>query len=178
MLRRLLTLTFVNIVFGIILVLPTQAHLIAKPKNSTTQARYVSQTANLKHARYVCRHGKHKTQGWHCNAIGWIQKEREASIFILFPPNPSWNNVEYCLAVIIDRETAGTWDWTIYNYSVGPPNGAYGLPQALPKEKMARAGSDYMTNPWTQIKWMRIYVNERYGSACNAKAHHDRYGTY
>lgn len=42
-------------------------------------------------------------------------------------------------------------------------SGAYGIPQALPGSKMASMGSDWKTNPVTQIKWMIDYVNRRYG---------------
>lgn len=42
-------------------------------------------------------------------------------------------------------------------------SGAYGIPQALPKSKLASAGPDWETNPVTQIRWMINYVNERYG---------------
>jgi uncharacterized protein YabE (DUF348 family) len=41
-------------------------------------------------------------------------------------------------------------------------SGAYGIPQALPGNKMASAGADWQTNPVTQIRWMAGYVN-RYG---------------
>lgn len=41
-------------------------------------------------------------------------------------------------------------------------SGAYGIPQALPGNKMASAGSDWQTNPITQIRWMAGYVS-RYG---------------
>lgn len=41
-------------------------------------------------------------------------------------------------------------------------SGAYGIPQALPGNKMASAGDDWQTNPITQIRWMAGYVN-RYG---------------
>ncbi|MBR2725870.1 G5 domain-containing protein [Candidatus Saccharibacteria bacterium] len=41
-------------------------------------------------------------------------------------------------------------------------SGAYGIPQALPGNKMASAGADWQTNPVTQIKWMSGYVS-RYG---------------
>lgn len=47
--------------------------------------------------------------------------------------------------------------------AVNPSSGAYGLPQSLPASKLASAGSDWRTNPITQLKWMRNYVNERYG---------------
>ncbi|MGM9387272.1 transglycosylase SLT domain-containing protein, partial [Streptomyces antibioticus] len=42
-------------------------------------------------------------------------------------------------------------------------SGAYGLVQALPASKMASAGSDWKTNPATQIKWGLDYMNSRYG---------------
>lgn len=41
-------------------------------------------------------------------------------------------------------------------------SGAYGIPQALPGNKMASAGADWETNPVTQIRWMAGYVS-RYG---------------
>ncbi|WP_129309405.1 transglycosylase SLT domain-containing protein [Streptomyces sp. L2] len=43
-------------------------------------------------------------------------------------------------------------------------SGAYGLVQALPGSKMASAGSDWKTNPATQIKWGLDYMKSRYGS--------------
>ncbi|MDT2645879.1 tape measure protein [Enterococcus dongliensis] len=52
--------------------------------------------------------------------------------------------------------------------AVNPGSGAYGLPQSLPASKLASAGSDWRTNPITQLKWMRNYVNERYGGANGA----------
>lgn len=80
-----------------------------------------------------------------------------------------------CLEEIVDRETAGTWSPTVYNYS---GSGAYGLPQALPGHKMASAGADWRTNPVTQIRWARSYVNARYGGSCSALAHHNANGWY
>ncbi|MER5543111.1 aggregation-promoting factor C-terminal-like domain-containing protein [Streptomyces sp. NPDC001118] len=47
-------------------------------------------------------------------------------------------------------------------------SGAYGLVQALPGSKMASAGSDWKTNPATQIKWGLDYMNSRYGSPVKA----------
>ena len=57
----------------------------------------------------------------------------------------------------------------IYRESGCRPNatnsssGAYGIPQALPGNKMAEMGADWQTNPVTQIRWMIKYVNSRYG---------------
>jgi hypothetical protein len=49
-----------------------------------------------------------------------------------------------------------------------PDSEADGIPQANPASKMASAGPDWQTNPYTQVKWMYGYMDERYGGACNA----------
>ena len=54
--------------------------------------------------------------------------------------------------------------------ATNPSSGAYGLPQSLPGNKMVSAGSDWRTNPITQLRWMRDYVNGRYGGANGALA--------
>jgi uncharacterized protein YabE (DUF348 family) len=56
----------------------------------------------------------------------------------------------------------GGWSGvTKYNSS---GSGAYGLCQALPGGKMASAGSDWQTNPITQLRWCDGYATGRYGS--------------
>lgn len=67
-----------------------------------------------------------------------------------------------CFSEIVERESS--WDHTAQNAS----SGAYGLVQALPATKMATAGSDWRTNPETQIEWGLDYMKDRYGSACDA----------
>ncbi|MGW2378376.1 MULTISPECIES: LysM peptidoglycan-binding domain-containing protein [Kitasatospora] len=52
--------------------------------------------------------------------------------------------------------------WNIH--ATNPSSGAYGLPQALPGNKMASAGSDWQNNPATQLKWALQYMNTVYGS--------------
>ncbi|MFF4538364.1 aggregation-promoting factor C-terminal-like domain-containing protein [Streptomyces aureus] len=59
---------------------------------------------------------------------------------------------------IVEHESG--WNVSATNSS----SGAYGLVQALPGSKMASAGSDWKTNPKTQIKWGLDYMNSRYGS--------------
>lgn len=67
-----------------------------------------------------------------------------------------------CFSNIVDHES----DW---NYkAVNPSSGAYGMFQALPGSKMSSAGADWRTNPATQIKWGLNYMNDRYGSPCDA----------
>jgi hypothetical protein len=56
------------------------------------------------------------------------------------------------------------WRWNALNAS----SGAYGIPQALPAGKMASAGSDWRTNPATQIRWMASYIKGRYGTPAGA----------
>ena len=51
------------------------------------------------------------------------------------------------------------WRWNADN----PTSSAYGIPQALPGSKMASAGSDWETNPATQIAWGLGYIEGRYG---------------
>ena len=47
-------------------------------------------------------------------------------------------------------------------------SGATGLCQALPGNKMASAGSDWATNPITQLRWCNGYAVGRYGSWAKA----------
>jgi hypothetical protein len=58
------------------------------------------------------------------------------------------------------------WRWNAKN----PSSGAYGIPQALPANKMAAAGADWSSNPATQIKWGLGYIKNRpdYGSPAAA----------
>ncbi|MFJ4828389.1 hypothetical protein ACIP79_00385 [Streptomyces sp. NPDC088747] len=58
-----------------------------------------------------------------------------------------------------------------WNYrATNPSSGAYGIPQALPANKMASAGSDWKTNAATQIEWGLGYIRSRYGSPNKANA--------
>jgi hypothetical protein len=59
-----------------------------------------------------------------------------------------------------------------------PSSSAYGIPQALPGEKMASAGGDWATNPATQIRWGLGYIRDSYGSPCSAWAHSESYNWY
>ncbi|MGH7234523.1 MAG: G5 domain-containing protein [Candidatus Saccharimonadales bacterium] len=52
----------------------------------------------------------------------------------------------------------------------------YGLCQATPGYKMASAGSDWETNPITQLRWCNGYAISKYGSWYNAYSHWTEYG--
>lgn len=68
-------------------------------------------------------------------------------------PESDWQYVDY----IIEHESG--WNYRAVNAS----SGATGVCQALPGGRMATAGSDYLDNPVTQLKWCHSYANERYG---------------
>jgi SLT domain-containing protein len=75
-----------------------------------------------------------------------------------------------CLNTLWEHES--NWNPKAKN----PSSGATGIPQALPGSKMAANGSDWATNPATQIAWGLDYIKGRYGSPCGAwsfwQAHH------
>ena len=84
-----------------------------------------------------------------------------------------WEFTQYsCLVKLWERES--NWRWSATNKS----SGAYGIPQSLPATKMASAGSDWRTNPETQIRWGVGYIDSRYGSPCAALAHSDEHNWY
>jgi hypothetical protein len=76
-----------------------------------------------------------------------------------------------CLYDLWMRESG--WRYDAYN-----PSGAYGIPQSLPGDKMASAGSDWQTNPATQIKWGLGYISQIYGTPCGAWDHEVADGWY
>jgi hypothetical protein len=77
-----------------------------------------------------------------------------------------------CLNDIYSRESG----WR-YNAENGE-SGAYGIPQALPGDKMASAGPDWEKNVTTQIKWGLGYIQSRYGSPCGAWSFWEAHGWY
>jgi cell wall-associated NlpC family hydrolase len=62
--------------------------------------------------------------------------------------------------------------------AVNPVSGAFGIPQALPAAKMASAGPDWATNPYTQIIWGIGYIRATYGTPQAAWAHELAYSWY
>lgn len=84
-----------------------------------------------------------------------------------------WGSADYkCLVQLWERES--NWNPLADN----PTSDAYGIPQALPGSKMASEGSDWRTNPETQIRWGLKYIKERYGSPCVAWDHSERVNWY
>jgi hypothetical protein len=82
-----------------------------------------------------------------------------------------WSGQFSCLNSLWNKESG----WSV---SAANPSGAYGIPQALPGSKMASVGSDWRTNPATQIAWGLTYISSTYGSPCAAWAHSRANGWY
>jgi len=84
-----------------------------------------------------------------------------------------WGQDQYsCLVKLWERES--NWRYNALNSS----SGAYGIPQALPGNKMASEGSDWASNPQTQIRWGVKYIKGRYGNPCTALVHSNQIGWY
>jgi hypothetical protein len=84
-----------------------------------------------------------------------------------------WSDGQFsCLDSLWTRES--NWSYRAEN----PSSGAYGIPQALPGDKMASAGSDWRTNPATQIEWGLGYISDVYGTPCGAWEHSQSVGWY
>ncbi len=82
-----------------------------------------------------------------------------------------WSDQFGCLDSLWQKESG----WSTY---AANSSGAYGIPQALPGSKMGSAGSDWRTNPATQIRWGLGYIAGRYGSPCAAWSHSQSYNWY
>nr|WP_171986687.1 MULTISPECIES: transglycosylase SLT domain-containing protein [Nocardiopsis] len=77
-----------------------------------------------------------------------------------------------CLEPLWEKESG--WNPLAEN----PSSGAYGIPQSYPGEKMASHGSDWRTNPATQISWGIDYIKGRYDTPCGAWAQSQATGAY
>ena len=77
----------------------------------------------------------------------------------------SWGADQYnCINRLWTKESH--WNYKAHNYR----SGAHGIAQALPASKMEVIGSDWRTNPVTQIRWGLRYIDQRYETPCKAWA--------
>ncbi|WIB61351.1 lytic transglycosylase domain-containing protein [Curtobacterium sp. MCLR17_007] len=80
--------------------------------------------------------------------------------------NYGWGDDQYgCLVSLWTQESG--WRANALNAS----SGAYGIPQALPANKLSAAGADWRTNQDTQINWGLSYIKSSYGTPCGAWNH-------
>ena len=88
-------------------------------------------------------------------------------------PAYHWTSWQFHYLNLLWMRESG-WNRFAYNHS----SGAYGIPQAVPADKMATAGPDWRTSARTQIIWGMGYIQSRYGNPLNAWQHELRYGWY
>ena len=75
----------------------------------------------------------------------------------------TWSEKQFpCLDQLWTKES--NWNYKARNRV----SGAHGIPQALPATKMEVVGTDWRTNPVTQITWGLKYIKERYNTPCAA----------
>jgi hypothetical protein len=96
-------------------------------------------------------------------AIANARSDPKAAARVLMADHGWTSDAQYnCLVNLWTGESG--WRYTAENAS----SGAYGIPQSLPGSKMAQFGSDWRTNPLTQIRWGLWYIEQTYGNPCNA----------
>ena len=74
-----------------------------------------------------------------------------------------WGDKQYtCLNTLWTKESR--WNYRSRNKVTG----AHGIPQAYPATKYESIGSDWRTNPITQMSWGLKYIKVRYQTPCKA----------
>lgn len=90
-----------------------------------------------------------------------------------------WASSEYASRRDVEAFVEIIYRESRFNHlAVNESSGAYGLAQALPPTKYEIVGTDWRTNPYTQLKWAAKYIRERYGTPRLALMHHNREGWY
>ncbi len=84
-----------------------------------------------------------------------------------------WSQSQFSCLDPLWAEESG---WNVF--AENPATGAYGIPQALPGDKMASAGADWQTDAATQIRWGLSYIQATYGTPCAAWSHEEATGWY
>ena len=92
---------------------------------------------------------------------------------VLMADKYGWGDKQYwCLDGLWTKESK--WNYRASNKR----SGAHGIPQALPATKMESVGTDWRTNPVTQISWGLRYIESRYETPCGAFAKFKRANWY
>ncbi|MCX6456164.1 MAG: transglycosylase SLT domain-containing protein [Actinobacteria bacterium] len=92
---------------------------------------------------------------------------------VLMDDKYGWGEKQYvCLDDLWAKESH--WNYKASNRR----SGAHGIPQALPATKMEVIGTDWRTNPVTQISWGLRYIDIRYDTPCKAWAKFKRSNYY
>ena len=146
------------------------AYLQTAHAGDRARARRAAQIAHRAHVLRLQRLAQE-----HANAAASTRASRSATRYVApgsiralgrsMAAARGWTGEQFsCLDNIYTHESH--WNPLARN----PSSGAYGIPQAQPASKLATAGSDWRTNPATQIAWGLHYIAKAYGSPCAAWA--------
>ena len=138
--------------------------------HATTSAKWTCSTSSSDDSDSGNVNVKYDGNGWHASPADakGIAKQMIASGY------KEWNNDTDWDALVWIWEHESGWRWDAEN----PASGAYGIPQSLPAEKLASAGSDWKDNAATQIKWGLQYIKQRYGSPSKTKEFWVKHNAY
>lgn len=146
----------------------SEALALAQAQNDSSEAKV---TAALTQAKAAADRVKLAAER-KAEAMRNVQRNPQAMAKIMVADR-GWSSSQFsCLVSLWNRESH--WNYKAYNAS----SGAYGIPQALPGSKMASAGTDWRTNPITQMRWGLDYIASRYGTPCGAWGHSQSSGWY
>ncbi|MDP9830516.1 aggregation-promoting factor C-terminal-like domain-containing protein [Kineosporia succinea] len=145
----------------------------AKAAKAAAEAKAAAKAKAAAAAAAAAESGSSETSsGTGALSLANSRKNPQAAAKILLTDR-GWSSAQYtCLDSLWTRESS--WNYQATN----PSSGAYGIPQSLPGSKMAAAGSDWKTNPVTQMRWGLDYIADRYGTPCGAWEHSESVGWY
>lgn len=92
--------------------------------------------------------------------------------YVMMPSFGFDQGQQYTCVLTLWEKVSG---WDVYAEGTA---GQYGIPQALPGDKMAAVGPDWQTDAATQIKWGLTYIKKTYDSPCAALGHEEKFGYY
>lgn len=141
----------------------TETHEVPVPGPTVTKKVTITKTVRPEIPKEVTRSNERKKKTYSPAVPSGSARDIARQIF---------GSQYSCAASLIQKESG----WNVG--ATNPSSGAYGLPQSLPGSKMASAGADWRTNPATQLRWMKSYVDSRYGGICNAWQHSKNHNWY
>jgi transglycosylase-like protein with SLT domain len=148
-------------------------HRYSTPMSAADQKGLLHWTLlNAHYLRHVHRARPHQAVASRASARAPLTGDPQAVAHALLLRTGASEAEWSCLDALWSRESG--WN----TYATNGSSGAYGIPQALPGDKMATFGADWRTDPITQIRWGLWYISTAYGSPCAALQHSTSYGYY
>jgi len=106
-------------------------------------------------------------------ALGGNATKNKAIAKVLAAPYGWSTGTQWNALVALWTQESG-WN----NHAKNPTSGAYGIPQALPPNKMGALANPPTSSAGAQISWGLRYIKSTYGNPVNAEAHEQSQGWY